>query len=214
MSASKFILTMKLSTQKFSFSEYGGDFVRVIVGITGASGILIAVALLNKLKKIDDVETHLIITDGGELTIRDETNFDIYDIKRLADVVYDVHEMDASIASGSFLVNGMVIVPCTMKTVAGIVCGYSDNLLLRAADVCIKEKRKLILVPREMPFSRIHLRNMKELANLGVVIMPPVMTFYNTDMTIDSHVNHIVNKILLQLELPAEIVEWQGGDRN
>ena len=101
-----------------------------------------------------------------------------------------------------------------MKTVAGIVSGYSDNLLLRAADVCIKEKRKLILVPREMPFSRIHLRNMKELANLGVVIMPPVMTFYNTDMTLQSHINHVVNKILFQLGLPANIVEWHGSDRD
>lgn len=188
--------------------------MRLIVGITGASGIVIAVTLLKRLKEIDGVETHLIVTDGGELTIRDETDFDVYDIKRLADAVYDVHEMDASIASGSFLVDGMVVVPCTMKTVAGIVCGYSDNLLLRAADVCVKEKRKLILVPREMPFSRIHLRNMKELANLGVVIMPPVMTFYNTDMTIESHINHIINKILLQLGLPAEVVEWQGKDRN
>lgn len=188
--------------------------MRLIIGITGASGIVIAVTLLHRLKEIDGVETHLIITDGGELTIRDETDFDVYDIKRLADEVYDVHEMDASIASGSFVVEGMVIVPCTMKTVAGIVCGYSDNLLLRAADVCIKEKRKLILVPREMPFSRIHLRNMKELANLGVVIMPPVMTFYNTEMTIESHVDHIINKILLQLGLPAEVNEWQGKDRN
>lgn len=188
--------------------------MRLIVGITGASGIVIAVEFLKKLRELDDVETHLIITDGGELTIRDETNFDIYDIKRLADVVYNVHEMDASIASGSFLVEGMVVVPCTMKTVAGIVSGYSDNLLLRAADVCIKEKRKLILVPREMPFSRIHLRNMKELANLGVVIMPPVMTFYNTDMTLQSHINHVINKILFQLGLPANIVEWQGRDRD
>ena len=188
--------------------------MRLIIGITGASGILIAVTLLNKLKEIDGVETHLIITDGGELTIRDETEFDVYDIKRLADHVYDVHEMDAAIASGSFVVEGMVIVPCTMKTVAGIVCGYSDNLLLRAADVCVKERRKLILVPREMPFSRIHLRNMKELANLGVVIMPPVMTFYNTEMTIESHINHIINKILFQLGLPCDIKEWQGSDRN
>lgn len=188
--------------------------MRIIVGITGASGIVIAVTLLNKLKEIDGVETHLIITNGGELTIRDETNFDAYDIKRLADVVYNVDEMDASIASGSFVVEGMVVVPCTMKTVAGIVSGYSDNLLLRAADVCIKEKRKLILVPREMPFSRIHLRNMKELANLGVVIMPPVMTFYNTDMTIESHVNHIINKILFQFGLPADVTEWSGSDRN
>lgn len=188
--------------------------MRLIIGITGASGVIIAVTLLRRLKNIDGVETHLIITDGGELTIRDETDFDVYDIKRLANVVYDVHEMDAAIASGSFLVEGMVVVPCTMKTVAGIVSGYSDNLLLRAADVCVKEKRKLILVPREMPFSRVHLRNMKELADLGVVIMPPVMTFYNTDSTVEAQVNHIINKILLQIGLPADIVEWTGGKRN
>ena len=187
--------------------------MRVIVGITGASGIVIAVELLQRLKQIENVETHLIITDGGALTIRDETNFDVYSINKLADVVYNVHEMDASIASGSFLTDGMVIVPCTMKTVAGIVSGYSDNLLLRAADVCIKEKRPLVIVPREMPFSRIHLRNMKELADLGVIVMPPVMTFYNTDMTLQSHINHVVNKILLQLKLSSDVIEWNGGKK-
>ena len=188
--------------------------MRVTVGITGASGIIIAVELLKRLKALDNVETHLIITEGGELTIRDESEFDIYEIKRLADVVYDVNEMDASIASGSFLVEGMVIVPCTMKTVAGIASGYCENLLLRAADVCIKENRKLILVPREMPFSRIHLRNMKELADLGVVIMPPVMTFYNQPATIEGQINHIVNKILSQLGLPSKMIEWRGGKKD
>lgn len=183
---------------------------KIIVGITGASGILIAVEFLKRLKKLEEVETHLIISDGGVLTVRDETNFDIFEIKKLADVVYDVHEMDAAIASGSFLVDGMVIVPCTMKTVAGIASGYCENLLLRAADVCIKENRKLILIPREMPFSKIHLRNMKELADIGVVIMPPVLTFYHTDFSIEAQINHIVNKILIQLNLPSEIVEWQG----
>jgi 4-hydroxy-3-polyprenylbenzoate decarboxylase len=187
--------------------------MRIIVGITGASGIVIAVELLQRLKQIENVETHLIITDGGELTIRDETNFDVYSINQMADVVYNVHEMDAAIASGTFVTDGMVIVPCTMKTVAGIVSGYSDNLLLRAADVCVKEHRPLIIVPREMPFSRIHLRNMKELADLGVIVMPPVMTFYNTDMTLQSHINHVVNKILLHLHLPTEISEWSGGNK-
>jgi 4-hydroxy-3-polyprenylbenzoate decarboxylase len=187
--------------------------MRVIVGITGASGIVIAVELLQRLRNIGSVETHLIITDGGALTIRDETNFDVYSINRLADFVYNVHEMDAAIASGSFLTEGMVIVPCTMKTVAGIVTGYSDNLLLRAADVCIKEHRTLIIVPRELPFSKIHLRNMKELADLGVIVMPPVMTFYNTDMTLQSHINHVVNKILFQLHLPADVIEWSGGKK-
>ena len=184
--------------------------MRITIGITGASGIIIAVELLKRLKEIENVETHLIITDGGELTIRDETDFDVYEIKKLADVVYDVHEMDASVASGSFLVDGMVIVPCSMKTVAGIASGYGTNLLLRAADVCIKENRKLILIPREMPFSRIHLRNMKELADCGVIIMPPVMTFYETEKTVEAQVTHIVEKILLQLNLPSQLIEWHG----
>ena len=156
--------------------------MRVIVGITGASGIIIAVELLKRLKEIENVETHLIITEGGFLTIRDETNFDVYEINHLADVVYDVNELDASIASGSFLVDGMVIVPCTMKTVAGIAVGYGENLL-------------------------------KELADLGVVIMPPVMTFYNTPATIKDQISHIVDKILLQLGLPSELLEWRGGKK-
>ncbi|MCR5834651.1 MAG: UbiX family flavin prenyltransferase [Selenomonadaceae bacterium] len=184
--------------------------MRLIIGMTGASGVVIAVELLKRLKAIESVETHLIITEGAELTIRDETDFDVFDIRRLADFVYDVNEMDASIASGSFLVDGMIIIPCTMKTLAGIVCGYCENLLLRAADVCIKENRKLLLVPREMPFSRIHLRNMKELADCGAIIMPPVMTFYNTPKGMDAQISHIVDKILRIYNLPDELVEWKG----
>ena len=185
--------------------------MRLIVGMTGASGVVIAVELLRRLKEIDSVETHLIITEGAELTIRDETNYDIFEIRRLADCVYDVRQMDAAIASGSFLADGMIIVPCTMKTLAGIASGYCENLLLRAADVCIKEGRKLLLVPREMPFSRIHLRNMKELADCGAIIMPPVMTFYNTPKTIDAQINHIVEKILRIFHLPDNMIEWRGG---
>ncbi|MBO4779272.1 MAG: UbiX family flavin prenyltransferase, partial [Selenomonadaceae bacterium] len=144
-----------------------------------------------------------------ELTIRDETHFDVLEIRRLADFVYDVNQIDASLASGSFLADGMIIVPCTMKTLAGIASGYCENLLLRAADVCIKEGRKLLLVPREMPFSRIHLRNMKELADCGAIIMPPVMTFYNTPKSIDDQINHVVNKILRLFNLPDDMIEWQ-----
>ena len=184
--------------------------MRLIVGMTGASGAVIGVELLRRLKEIDSVETHLIITEGAELTIRDETDFDIFEIKRLADCVYDVKQMDASIASGSFLVDGMIIVPCTMKTLAGIAAGYCENLLLRAADVCIKENRKLLLVPREMPFSRIHLRNMKELADCGAIIMPPVMTFYNTPSNLQAQINHIVNKILRLFNLPDNMREWHA----
>ena len=187
--------------------------MRLIVGMTGASGAVIGVELLRRLKEIDSVETHLIITTSAELTIREETNFDIFEIKRLADCVYDVNQLDASIASGSFNADGMIIVPCSMKTLAGIATGYSENLLLRAADVCLKEQRKLILVPREMPFSRIHLRNMQELADSGAIIMPPVMTFYNTATTIQGQVNHIVNKILRLLKLPDKMEEWRTPEK-
>ena len=183
--------------------------MRLIIGISGASGVIIAVELLHRLKQIENVETHLIITEGAALTFKHETNFDLYEIKQFADFVYDVNEMDASIASGSFLTDGMVIVPCSMKTVAGIASGYAENLLLRAADVCIKERRKLIIVPREIPFSRIHLRNMLELADNGVVILPPLLTFYNVPSTIQQQIDHIVGKILIQLNLPSIIPEWQ-----
>ena len=186
--------------------------MRLIVGISGASGAVIAVELLKKLKALEAVETHLIITEGAALTFKHETNFDLYDIKKLADVVYDVNEMDASIASGSFLTDGMVIVPCSMKTVAGIASGYADNLLLRSADVCIKENRKLVLVPREIPFSRIHLRNMKELADNDVVILPPMLTFYNVPSTIQQQIDHIVGKILMQFKLPSSLPEWRVED--
>ena len=186
--------------------------MRLIVGISGASGVIIAVELLKKLKALEVVETHLIITEGAALTFKHETNFDLYDIKKLADVVYDVNEMDASIASGSFLTDGMVIVPCSMKTVAGIASGYAENLLLRAADVCIKENRKLVLVPREIPFSRIHLRNMKELSDNDVVILPPMLTFYNVPSTIQQQIDHIVGKILMQFNLPSSLPEWRVED--
>lgn len=184
--------------------------MRLIVGISGASGAVLAVELLRRLNQMETVETHLIITEGAALTFRHETNFDLYDIKKLADVVYDVNEIDASIASGSFLTEGMVIVPCSMKTVAGIASGYAENLLLRAADVCIKESRKLVVVPREIPFSRIHLRNLKELADNGVVVLPPMLTFYNVPSTIQQQIDHIVGKILMQFNLSSSLPEWSN----
>lgn len=183
--------------------------MRLIVGISGASGVVIAVELLKRLKAFNEVETHLIVTEGAELTFEQETDFDLNEVKQLADKVYNVKEMDASIASGSFLTDGMVIVPCSMKTVAGIANGYAENLLLRAADVCIKEHRKLIIVPREIPFSQIHLKNMFELSNYGVIIIPPLMTFYNVPSTIQDQINHVVGKILMQFNLPSNIREWK-----
>ena len=184
--------------------------MRLIVGLTGASGAAIGVELLRRLAAIKTVETHLIITAGGAETLKEETTTDLEELKGLAEYVYGEAETGARIASGSYEAAGMAIVPCSMKTLAGIANGYSENLLLRAADVCIKEGRKLLLVPREMPFSRIHLRNMKELADCGAIIMPPVLTFYNTPKSIDAQINHIVNKILRIFGLPNNLEEWNG----
>ncbi len=180
--------------------------MRLIVGMSGASGAVIAIELLRRLKELG-VETHLIITHGAELTIRHETNFDLYVIRQLAARSYGVDEIDASIASGSFANDGMIVVPCSMKTIAGMASGYAENLLLRAADVCIKEHRKLIVVPREMPLSRIHLRNLTTLAECGVIVIPPMLTFYNVPHTIEEQVDHIVGKILMQFGL-STTPEW------
>ena len=182
--------------------------MRLIIGISGASGAIIALELLRVLKQMEDVETHLVITEGAALTIKHETDFDICNIKKMANFIYDIHEIDAQIASGSFITDGMIIAPCSMKTVAGIASGYADNLLLRAADVCIKEGRKIIVVPREIPLSRIHLRNLKEIADNGVIIIPPMLTFYNNPLTMQQQIDHIVGKIILQFHLTSSIPEW------
>ena len=186
--------------------------MRLIVGISGASGVRIAIKLLQQLKALD-VETHLVITHGAELTIRHETNFDPFSIRQLADKFYGVDDIDAAIASGSFAHDGMIIVPCSMKTVAGIAVGYADNLLLRAADICLKEHRRLVIVPREIPLSRIHLRNLKELADNGAIILPPMLTFYNVPSTIEEQIDHIVGKILMQFGLPPLTPPWNPSEK-
>lgn len=170
--------------------------MRLVIGISGASGAPLAVKLLTELKKLPEVETHLVVSHGGELTIAQETDLSMDQVKALADVVYDNWDVGAALASGSFKTDGMIVVPCSMKTLAGIHSGYCDNLLLRAADVTMKESRKLLLVPRECPFSPIHLRNMYELSQLGVRILPPVVSYYNKPETTDDITGHIVGKIM------------------
>ncbi len=186
---------------------------RIIIGISGASGAPIAVELLRQLKSMPEVETYLVYTYGAKLTIAQETDMDIEQVKALADYVYDIHEVGAPPASGSFKMDAMVVVPCSMKTVAGIVSGYSDNLLLRAADVTIKERRPLILVPRECPLSPIHLRNLRELSQMGTVMIPPVLNYYNHPKTIEDCTRHIVGKIMDQLGLETQMYKrWCGMD--
>lgn len=183
---------------------------RIVVGISGASGAPLALALLKALRQAN-VETHVVVSRGGEMTLRQECGVGMEEIERLADVVYDNGNIGAAIASGSFRTAGMIVAPCSMKTVAGIHSGYSDNLLLRAADVALKERRKLVLVARETPLSTIHLRNLYELSQMGAMILPPMLSFYHHPDSIDAAVNHVVGKILdsFALELP-DFHRWEG----
>lgn len=183
---------------------------RIIVGVSGASGAPLAVEVLRQLK-LQDVETHLICSCAAEMTIPQETGLTMEQFKRLADVVHDGDNLGAGPASGSFRALGMVVVPCSMKTVAGIASGYSDNLLLRAADVTLKERRRLVLAVRECPFSTIHLRNMRELSGMGAVILPAVLSFYNHPEGLRDCVSHLAGKILDQFGLEAEDYRrWEG----
>ena len=183
---------------------------RLLVGMSGASGAPLTVELLRQLRKNDTVESHLIMTRGAELTLRQETDISLEQIRELADVCYENENIGARPASGSFEMEGMVIVPCSMKTVAGIVSGYSDNLLLRAADVTLKENRRLVLVARESPLNTIHLRNMYELSRMGVVIMPPMLTYYHRPQSVEECTAHAVQRILRQFGLNEETYEWEG----
>ena len=177
---------------------------RIIVGISGASGIPVAVEVLRQLKNMSDIETHLVYTESAERTITFETELSLMQIRGLAEIVYDNSNIGAGPASGTFRTLGMVVVPCSMKTLAGIVSGYSDNLLLRAADVTLKERRRLVLVTRECPFGTLHLRNMYEASQLGAVILPPVLSYYNNPGSIEDCTRHIAGKILDQFDLEPE----------
>ena len=169
--------------------------MKLIIGISGASGAIYGVRLLEVLKRMS-IETHLIITPIVENILEQETDFRIQDVLKLANYYYKIDDLSATISSGSFLMEGMVIIPCSMKTLAGIACGYTDNLLLRAADVTIKEKRPLIIVPRETPLRKIHLENMLKLANEGATILPAMPGFYFNPKELDNIINHIVGKVL------------------
>lgn len=169
---------------------------RIVIGISGASGIPIATEVLRALKEQPEWQSSLVMTNGAERTIELETSYSTEQIRELADECYELNNIGASIASGTYKTEGMIVVPCSMKTVAGIASGYSDNLLLRAADVTLKERRKLVLVTRETPFNTIHLRNMLELSQMGAIILPPMLTFYNKPQNMEDMVNHIAGKIL------------------
>ena len=182
---------------------------RLIIGITGASGAPLAVELLKQLQNIPQVETHVILSHCGELTLGHEMNMTRKSLAALCTRLYDNEDYGAGPASGSFQTLGMVIIPCSMKTLAGVVSGYCDTLLLRAADVTLKERRKLVLVPRECPFSTIHLRNLHDISQLGAVVIPPVPAYYNHPTTVEEVNRHIAGKVLSQFDL-GEVQEWTG----
>lgn len=170
---------------------------RLVVGITGASGTPLAIHCLRVLRAQDDVEVHLVATEAAKLTAEYESSIPFSEIAQLADVYYAEEALDAAISSGTFKTAGMLVVPCSMKTVAGIASGYSDNLLLRAADVTLKEQRPLVLAARETPLSPIHLRNMAQLSAIpGVQIMPPMLTYYMHPESIQDMEHHLVAKML------------------
>ncbi len=184
--------------------------MRLVVAITGASGVVYGKRLLEVLKD-KKIETHLIISKAAEKVTEHELETSKDDIEKLAVHSYDVDDLRAPMVSGSYKTDAMIIIPCSMKTLAGIAHGYSDNLILRTADVMLKEKRKLILVPRETPLNVIHLRNMLELAKQGVTIVPAMPAYYHKPNNINDLVDYVVGKVLDCLEIDHELYErWLG----
>ncbi len=182
---------------------------RLIVAVSGASGAIYGIRLLETLSK-EKVETHLILSEWAHVTIKMETEYAVDEIKKKANYYYAEEDLASSISSGSFVFQGMVIIPCSMKTLAAVACGYSDNLITRVADITIKEGRKLILVPRETPLNAIHLENMLKLSRLGVVILPPMPAFYINPSAIDDLINHTIGKVLDQLNIDNNLYQrWK-----
>lgn len=185
--------------------------VRLIVGISGATGAIFGIRLLETLRSMRQVEIHLVISRWGQRTIEHETNMTVDMVRKLADVCYAPANLAATISSGSFRTDGMVVAPCSTKTLAEIAAGFSDTLMARAAEVVLKEGRKLVLLVRESPLNAVHLENMLKLARLGVVIMPPAPAFYNHPSTLDEAVDYVVTRVLDQFGLEfSGARRWEG----
>jgi flavin prenyltransferase len=183
---------------------------RLIVGMTGSTGAVFGIRLLEALKH-SQVESHLIISKWAQRTIEHETRHNVEHVRSLATVVHNQGDMGASISSGSFITEGMVVIPCSMRTLAGIANGYGEHLVHRAADVILKERRQLVLVARETPLSQVHLENMLKLARMGVVMLPPMPAFYNHPKTVDDIIDHIVSRVLDQFGIEAPFAKrWDG----
>ncbi len=181
----------------------------IVVGITGASGVIYGIKLLKALKELN-IENSLVMSDLAKVVIESETNYTSNDVIKLADNYYDFHDLTASINSGSFKTDGLVIVPCTMKTLSSIANGYGANTITRVADVSLKEKRPTIIVPRETPLRSIHLQNMLTLSQEGATILPAMPGFYSNPKTIDDQINFIVGKILDSLKIENNLFKrWE-----
>lgn len=189
--------------------------MRLIVGISGSSGVIYGIRLLEMLREIPEVESHLIISSGAKLNIALETDWQASDVSALADVVYKDADLSAAISSGSYPVDGMVIVPCAIKTLSGVVNSYADNLVVRAADVTLKEHRRLVLVPRESPLHVGHTRLLHEAAQMGAIICPPMPAFYSHPQTIDDIINHTVGRVLDLFDIDSGYVtRWEGSSKS
>lgn len=209
-------LHLAASCGKVSLSApFPDNFMKkIIVGISGASGAIYGIRLLQTLQAVPEVETHLIMSQAARQTLALETDMTVRDVQALADVNHDARDIAASVSSGSFKTDGMIILPCSIKTLSGIVNSYTDGLLTRAADVVLKERRRLVLCVRETPLHLGHLRLMTQAAELGAVIMPPMPAFYHQPQTLDDVINQTVNRALDQLDitLPADLfTRWPGA---
>ena len=187
---------------------------KLIVGISGASGVIYGIRLLEILRDVPDVETHLVMSTAANITIGLETDYTPEQVLGLADKVYRFQDIAAALSSGSFKTEGMVIMPCSMKTLAGVANSFSENLLLRAADVVLKERRRLVLVVRETPLHLGHLRLMTQATEMGAIIAPPMPAFYHLPQSLDDVINQTVNRVLdlMGIDLPEDLfTRWQGG---
>lgn len=184
---------------------------RIVVAISGASGAVYGVRLLQVLREMGDVQTHLTVSDAGFLNLQQELDMDRAQVEALADVAYPVHDVGAAIASGSFQCDGMVVAPCSMRTLAAVALGLSDNLITRAADVMLKERRRLILMVRETPLNLAHLRNMTSVTEMGGIIFPPLPSFYHRPQTLADMIEHTVSRVVDLLGLPQpQAPRWHG----
>ena len=184
---------------------------RLIIAITGATGVIYGIRLLQALRDIASVETHLLISEAGVLNLHQELDMKRKDVEALADVVHNVRDVGAAIASGSFQSDGMIIAPCSMKTLAAVAHGFSDNLITRAADVVLKERRRLVLMVRETPFNLAHLRNMTAVTEMGGIIFPPLPGFYHRPATIAEMVDHTAGRVLDLFEIQHSLTpRWNG----